>query len=868
MKKALLFVGLAAATLSLTNCNKQEVDFPDQEGKITIRFVAPETKTVNDGLSTNWVKGDALTVFYAKAGTTEYSENTKFSFVDEDAAAEGAATGEATLDTGSYDWYAIYPYASQYTTPENTTCYATFGSSASGSQTQEGLDSKAHLAGRYYPLVGKATFAADATPSLQMHQLTTVIAVKVKNTTSAPIHVNTVSVTAPEVLVGGYFVNFAGDTPVIVPEADNYVSNTAKVSVTGENAVAAGASATFYMAVRPISVSNGDLTVKVIADEGSVEKTKKVTANFQAGHIKTLNVDFDDASGPAEIITATVAEFLAAEVSETQWYQLTGTVSNITNTTYGNFDLTDETGTVYVYGLTETKVAKNNKTFANLGIKAGDVVTLVSLRSEHNGSPQAGGNTPAYFISKEESTTALFDVEKDSFEVSADATSVTIKVTGNVAWTAEGSTGTTLDKTSGEGEGSIKVSFAANTDTQNPKEYTVFVRTTNPNVENEEIEVNITQAKADASGAKTLSLTMTEYVENNGCTVSASGAEVMYKTLQLNGSVRMSTTGEDNCGSFWVTSATNATKQWRLYQNKGGNVTVSVAEGCELQSVKLTYVTTNNGILLDAEGAQVANNETRTVSGSSVTYTVGNSSTNTNGQVRITGVEVVYTGDGTTFPDQPSGPTEITTSISMANNLSVYVGETAALNASSNVPGATITYESEDTAIATVDASGTVTGVADGTVKVYARIAGVAGEYTDASRYCTVTVTTKPVETEGTEVIIFSELGYSDAANVTTVEGKDFTMTFDQGEGRNAPKYYNNGTNVRIYNNNTVTFSSDKKIAKIEFYCTASYDVNAETTFSSGSCSGNVWEGSAKSIVMQNGSTTQIRLTGVKVTFE
>ena len=274
MKNALLFVGLAAATLSLTNCNKQEVDFRGNEGKIAIRFFTPETKTANNGLSTNWVKDDALTVFNAPAGTKDYSGNIKFTFADDEAAANGVATGEVELGTGSYDWYAIYPYASQYTTPENTTCYATIGSSASGSQTQDGLDSKTHLAGRYYPLVGKGTFAADGTPSLQMHQLTTVLAVKVTNTTSSPIKVNTVSVTAPEVLVGGYFVDFSGDTPVIVPEADNYVSNTAKVSVTGENTIAAGASATFYMAVRPFSVSSANLTVKVIADEGSVERPR------------------------------------------------------------------------------------------------------------------------------------------------------------------------------------------------------------------------------------------------------------------------------------------------------------------------------------------------------------------------------------------------------------------------------------------------------------------------------------------------------------------------------------------------------------------------------------------------------------------
>ena len=101
-----------------------------------------------------------------------------------------------------------------------------------------------------------------------------------------------------------------------------------------------------------------------------------------------------------EIKAMTIAAYLAEPVSTTQWYELTGTVSNIANTTYGNFDLTDDSGKVYVYGLCATKVEKNDKSFASLDIKEGDNITIITLRSEHNGSPQAGGNTPAYLKSK------------------------------------------------------------------------------------------------------------------------------------------------------------------------------------------------------------------------------------------------------------------------------------------------------------------------------------------------------------------------------------------------------------------------------------------------------------------------------------
>ena len=101
-----------------------------------------------------------------------------------------------------------------------------------------------------------------------------------------------------------------------------------------------------------------------------------------------------------DIKPMTISAYLAEPVSTTQWYELTGTVSNIVNTTYGNFDLTDATGKVYVYGLSATKVEKNDKSFASLDIKEGDNITIITLRSEFNGNPQAGGNTPAYLKSK------------------------------------------------------------------------------------------------------------------------------------------------------------------------------------------------------------------------------------------------------------------------------------------------------------------------------------------------------------------------------------------------------------------------------------------------------------------------------------
>ena len=96
----------------------------------------------------------------------------------------------------------------------------------------------------------------------------------------------------------------------------------------------------------------------------------------------------------------TIAEFLAKPVDATVWYKLTGIMTNIENTTYGNFTLVDQNDSsvsIYVYGLTATQVTSNDKSFSTLGLEEYDVVTFIGVRAEYKGSAQVGG--PAYYVS-------------------------------------------------------------------------------------------------------------------------------------------------------------------------------------------------------------------------------------------------------------------------------------------------------------------------------------------------------------------------------------------------------------------------------------------------------------------------------------
>ena len=69
-----------------------------------------------------------------------------------------------------------------------------------------------------------------------------------------------------------------------------------------------------------------------------------------------------------------------------------------------------------------------------------------------------------------------------------------------------------------------------------------------------------------------------------------------YTSFKLDDNITISTTGEANCGGIFGSSS----HDWRLYQNKGGNVIVSAADGYELKSVKFTFTVNNNGTLIDS----------------------------------------------------------------------------------------------------------------------------------------------------------------------------------------------------------------------------------------------------------------------------
>ncbi len=134
--------------------------------------------------------------------------------------------------------------------------------------------------------------------------------------------------------------------------------------------------------------------------------------------------------------TVTVAEFNAASESNDVWYQLTGVVKNLKDgDQYGNFDLEDETGSVYVYGLLSEKGGEKKK-FQELaaakGIKEGSKITIIGTRGSYNGKIEVMN---AYFVKIEDgdsSGSGVKIVTVADFNAASESNDVWYQLTGTV----------------------------------------------------------------------------------------------------------------------------------------------------------------------------------------------------------------------------------------------------------------------------------------------------------------------------------------------------------------------------------------------------------------------------------------------------
>ena len=456
--KKLLYSSLAIAALAVS-CQEAELENNNtaNNGEVfRISAALPETKTTlnPDDYTVAWESSDELTVIV--------NSNTAYKFTN-----AGGDNFEATgvaLEDGTNTFHVLYPYSEfVYSVDENGVTCGRYGSKtyvsipSEASEKQVGLDNVDHVKGVMH---GYATVSSsEDTPSITMHQLTALLKIDVTNSYGEAIDVKSVTVSTDaegELLSGTFYVNLEDGT--VESSGADYTHDYTTLEVT-DGQIPAGETATFWVSANPFKVPAGaKLVISVNAEQGVVtdERTYEQELVFEAGTVNKTTFDYTTPSGIEKL---TVAEFLAKPTGAT-YYELTGTISNISNTVYGNFDLVDETGSVYVYGLTASMVTENDKSFASLGLREGDILTLCGTRYEYKGDAQVGG--PAYYISHV--AVPYCDVTPSTLSVEAAEGTTTFTIESNESWSIESSNSSyTVSPASGNGNAEITVNYPANT---------------------------------------------------------------------------------------------------------------------------------------------------------------------------------------------------------------------------------------------------------------------------------------------------------------------------------------------------------------------------------------------------------------------
>ena len=130
------------------------------------------------------------------------------------------------------------------------------------------------------------------------------------------------------------------------------------------------------------------------------------------------------------------------------------------------------------------------------------------------------------------------------------------------------------------------------------------------------------------------SVTISEYASAHSWSSSSATDQ---KTLVVDEVITATATATDaNTGKYYSNGS-----DWRFYQTGSAKLNISATSGYTIQSVTLTYTVSNTG-QLSYGGNAVTSDTAVTVNSSSAEFSVGNSGTATNGQVRFTKISVTY----------------------------------------------------------------------------------------------------------------------------------------------------------------------------------------------------------------------------------
>ena len=133
----------------------------------------------------------------------------------------------------------------------------------------------------------------------------------------------------------------------------------------------------------------------------------------------------------------------------------------------------------------------------------------------------------------------------------------------------------------------------------------------------------------------TVSTTIQAYATNNNWNDAT-----QYTTVKLDNVITANVSGGGNTGKYYSNG-----NNWRLYQKEDAELIINAAENYIITAATFTFSNSNNGTLI-YNGSVLESEKEISVSGvNSLELSVGNSTSASNGQIRITGISVTYTTD-------------------------------------------------------------------------------------------------------------------------------------------------------------------------------------------------------------------------------
>ena len=305
----------------------------------------------------------------------------------------------------------------------------------------------------------------------------------------------------------------------------------------------------------------------------------------------------------------------------------------------------------------------------------------------------------------------------------------------------------------------------------------------------------------------TANVSIQNYAAANGWTNETKHAEV-----EIDHNVIASLSGTDTYTSNYYTTD----HSWRMYQTGTAKLTITASNNATIVSVKITYIIEKTGILT-LNGKNITSGTVVEVNDSEIVFGVGNTGTATNGQVRITGIEVVYTGGAA--PCEHTDVTEIEAKAATCT--------TDGYKAHYQCNDCEVYYADEDCTkkIANVD----VWKANDGKVPM------TGHDYVDGKCHCGEEDPNYGEElTEITETISFASTAQRTSLTTAAQVWKNGGVTFTNNKASSSSSVANYSKPVRLYAGSNIVVAATGKITKIVFDCNSnSYATTLKTSMGS-----------------------------------